>query len=147
MSQNDAEVLAELHAICQQHPQRQIQKYHPTRLPSRLWNYLVGKCLGERGCGPWNSLNKKELNRLVHILTNDDYLISGRAAFKDEFVTCGGVALSAVNASTLESKHVPHLYFAGEVLDIDGVTGGFNFQAAWTTAHTVATAIKRTSSS
>ena len=147
MSQNDAEVLAELHAICQQHPQRQIQNYHPTRLPSRLWNYLVGKCLGERGCGPWNSLNKKELNRLVHILTNDDYLISGRAAFKDEFVTCGGVALSAVNASTLESKHVPHLYFAGEVLDIDGVTGGFNFQAAWTTAHTVATAIKRTSSS
>lgn len=147
MSKNDEEVLAELHAIRQQNPQKQIQKCRPTYLPSRLWNYLVGKCLGERGNGPWNSLNKKELNRLVHILTNDNYLIRGRAAFKDEFVTCGGVALTAVNTSTLESKHVPRLFFAGEVLDIDGVTGGFNFQAAWTTAYTVAAAIKRVSCS
>ena len=71
----------------------------------------------------------------------DQYVIAGRAPFKDEFVTCGGVALEGVNAATLESKHVAGLYFAGEVLDIDGVTGGFNFQAAWTTAYTVARAI------
>jgi hypothetical protein len=74
-------------------------------------------------------------------LINDQYEIAGRAPFRDEFVTCGGIALSAVHAATLESRAVSRLYFAGEVLDIDGITGGFNFQAAWTTAYTVATAI------
>ncbi len=72
---------------------------------------------------------------------NDSYNIVGRAPFKDEFVTCGGISLSSIYPNTLESKHRPNLFFAGEVLDIDGVTGGFNFQAAWTTAHTVASAI------
>ena len=72
---------------------------------------------------------------------NDAYQIAGRAAFKDEFVTCGGVSLKAVSPKTLESRHVPRLFFAGEVLDIDGITGGFNFQAAWTTAYTVARSI------
>jgi hypothetical protein len=115
----------------------------PFDLPSRLWTYLVEKTLGQRGRSPWGSLNQKELNRLVNALCNDTYQTAGRAAFKDEFVTCGGIALSAVNPSTLESRHRPHLYFAGEVLDIDGITGGFNFQAAWTTAYTVATAISR----
>ncbi|MDE6012976.1 MAG: NAD(P)/FAD-dependent oxidoreductase [Prevotella sp.] len=90
---------------------------------------------------PWGSLNQKEQNRLVNVLINDTYQITGRAVFKDEFVTCGGISLSAVNPSTLESRLHPHLYFAGEVLDIDGITGGFNFQAAWTTAYTVAKAI------
>jgi predicted flavoprotein YhiN len=71
------------------------------------------------------------------------YNIAGRAPFKDEFVTCGGVSRSSVNPATLESKEKPHLYFAGEVLDIDGITGGFNFQAAWTTAYTVAQAIAK----
>ena len=84
---------------------------------------------------------QKELNRLTNNLINDTYQIAGRAPFKDEFVTCGGVSLSAVNPSTLESRTIPHLYFAGEVLDIDGVTGGFNFQAAWITAYAVAKAI------
>ena len=88
-------------------------------------------------------LNKKDVNRLANVLVNDAYQIAGRAAFKDEFVTCGGVSLKAVDSNTLESRHVPHLYFAGEVLDIDGITGGFNFQAAWTTAYTVASAIKK----
>ena len=68
-------------------------------------------------------------------------MIEGRSSFKEEFVTCGGVSLQSVNPSTLESKSKPGVYFAGEVLDIDGVTGGFNFQAAWTTAYTVASAI------
>ena len=67
--------------------------------------------------------------------------IAGRAPFKDEFVTCGGVSLTSVQPSTLESRHVPRLFFAGEVLDIDGITGGFNFQAAWTTAFVVAQGI------
>ena len=123
-------------------PQKQLKTIAPCGLPSRLWAYLAEKCLGERVNGRWGSLNKKELNRLANILSGgDSYQIAGRAPFKDEFVTCGGIALSAVNPSTLESRHVPHLFFAGEVLDIDGITGGFNFQAAWTTAYTVACAI------
>lgn len=134
------QTLTELRAA---NAQKLLTTVRPFDLPSRLWTYLVEKTLGQRGRSPWGSLNQKELNRLVNALCNDTYQTAGRAAFKDEFVTCGGIALSAVNPSTLESRHRPHLYFAGEVLDIDGITGGFNFQAAWTTAYTVATAISR----
>ena len=89
-------------------------------------------------------VDQKEQNRLANLLSGGDtYPIAGRAPFKDEFVTCGGIALTSVDPVTLESRRVPYLYFAGEVLDIDGVTGGFNFQAAWTTAYTVAQAIVR----
>lgn len=138
----DTEILTLLDELMIRNPQKQLKTIAPCGLPSRLWVYLVEKCLGERSNGRWGSLNKKELNRLANLLSGGDgYLIAGRAAFKDEFVTCGGIALSAVNPSTLESRCVPHLYFAGEVLDIDGITGGFNFQAAWTTAYTVARAI------
>jgi predicted flavoprotein YhiN len=97
--------------------------------------------LGQRATYRWQDLNKKEINRLTNLLINDTYQIVGRAAFKDEFVTCGGISLNTVNPQTLESKTHPGLFFAGEVLDIDGVTGGFNFQAAWTTAYAVASAI------
>ncbi len=136
--------MEELQAIIVRHPQKQITTIRPFDLPSRLWTYLAEKALCERASNRWQNLNKKELNRLVNILCNDGYQIAGRAAFKDEFVTCGGVSLSAVDPVTLESKDLRHVYFAGEVLDIDGVTGGFNFQAAWTTAYTVAQAISRT---
>ena len=141
---HDNEVLSALEEITIRHSQKQLQTISPCGLPSRLWSYLVEKCLGERSNGRWGSLNKKELNRLANILSGGDmYNIAGRAQFKDEFVTCGGVSLSSVNPATLESKEKPHLYFAGEVLDIDGITGGFNFQAAWTTAYTVAQAIAK----
>ena len=141
-NRRDTEVLAMLDEIIIRSPHKQLKTIAPCGLPSRLWTYLAEKCLGERVNGRWGSLNKKELNRLANILSGgDSYQIAGRAPFKDEFVTCGGIALSAVNPSTLESHHVPHLFFAGEVLDIDGITGGFNFQAAWTTAYTVACAI------
>lgn len=140
----DIEVMEELNDILIRHPQKQIQTITPFGLPSRLWTYLLQKCLGQRSNSRWGTLNQKELHRLANQLSGGDmYQIAGRAAFKDEFVTCGGIALSAVNPSTLESRHVPHLYFAGEVLDIDGITGGFNFQAAWTTAYTVAQAIAK----
>jgi predicted Rossmann fold flavoprotein len=143
-NRRDTEVMTMLDEIIICSPQKQLKTISPCGLPSRLWNYLAEKCLGERANGRWGSLNKKEMNRLVNLLSGgDSYQIAGRAAFKDEFVTCGGIALSAVNPSTLESRHVPHLFFAGEVLDIDGITGGFNFQAAWTTAYTVACAIHK----
>ena len=135
------EVQQELASFCRQYAQKQLPSMRPFELPQRLWTYLLEKSLQGRAHAPWGSLNQKELNRLCNILINDTYQIAGRAPFKDEFVTCGGIDLSAVNPATLESREHPHLYFAGEVLDIDGVTGGFNFQAAWTTAYAVATAI------
>ena len=140
----DIEVMDTLNDMLVRHPQKQLQTITPFGLPSRLWTYLIQKCLGQRSNSRWNALNHKELHRLANLLSGGDtYQIARRAPFKDEFVTCGGIALSAVNPSTLESRHVPHLYFAGEVLDIDGITGGFNFQAAWTTAYTVAQAITK----
>lgn len=135
------EVQQELLSFCRQYAQKQLTSMRPFDLPQRLWNYLTEKALAGRAHAPWGSLNQKELNRLTNSLINDTYQIAGRAPFKDEFVTCGGIDLASVNPSTLESREHPHLYFAGEVLDIDGVTGGFNFQAAWTTAYAVATAI------
>ena len=141
VSKTDMEVQQALNEITILHPQKQVTSIRPFSLPSRLWDYLSQKCLGARATCRWQDITTKERNRLINLLCNDGYQIAGRAAFKDEFVTCGGISLSAIQSSTLESRLRPHLYFAGEVLDIDGVTGGFNFQAAWSTAYTVAQAI------
>ena len=141
LSLSDQEIASLLYEQVATQPKKQLTTYNPFGLQQRLWAYLVEKALDIRSQIRWVELNKKDVNRLVNVLLNDTYQIAGRAPFKDEFVTCGGVSLKAVNSSTLESKHVPHLYFAGEVLDIDGITGGFNFQAAWTTAYTVALSI------
>ena len=141
LSQHDEEIKRQLLRLTIEGGRKQLASLHPEGIPTRLWNHLAEKALGQRTQSPWMSLNQKEINRLTNILANDTYQTADRAAFKDEFVTCGGIALTAVDAATLESRHVSRLYFAGEVLDIDGITGGFNFQAAWTTAHTVARAI------
>lgn len=116
------------------------------QLQNRLWQHLLHRSFGTDAefttkdgyALRYLDLSKKQINRLLETLTNDTYTINSRYKHKDEFVTCGGVSLSSVDKSTLESKHLPGLYFVGEVLDIDGVTGGFNFQACWTTAMTVA---------
>ena len=105
----------------------------PFNLSERLWRHLLGKCdlpADKR----WGELGKSAINKLVNILANDSYQITGKGTFKEEFVTCGGINLSDIDIKTMQSKVVKNLYFAGEVLDIDGVTGGYNFQAAWTTA-------------
>ena len=141
LSLSDQEIASLLYEQVATQPKKQLTTYNPFGLQQRLWAYLVLKALDTRSQIRWVELNKKDVNRLVNVLLNDTYQLAGRAPFKDEFVTCGGISLKAVNPATLESKHVPHLYFAGEVLDIDGVTGGFNFQAAWTTAYTVALSI------
>lgn len=102
-------------------------------LPKRLWEYLVEKSeipLDK----PWNELSKKKLNKLTQTITNDTYEMQGKTTFKEEFVTAGGVNLKEINFKTMESKKVSGLYFCGEVLNIDGITGGFNFQNAWSTA-------------
>lgn len=103
-------------------------------LPHRLWQYLVNRVgIGEED--RWAEISNKALNQLIQELTQGQYLIQGKGVFKEEFVTCGGVNLKEVNFKTMESRCCPGLYFAGEILDIDGVTGGFNFQSAWTTAY------------
>lgn len=127
-------------ALSKDSPQKQILNTHPSELPSRLWNYLISKC-GIREDARWAELGSKGMNRLVNTLINDEYQIRGKSRFKEEFVTCGGVALSNINLNTLESKNHPGLYFAGEVLDVDAITGGFNLQAAWSMGYTVARSI------
>ena len=139
---NEEEVRQELQALFALHPKKQLSSLRPFDLPARLWTYLLEKEEIDSSLTP-SSLARKTVNRLVNLLTADRYAIASRAPFKDEFVTCGGIALSSVNPTTLESKHRPGLFFAGELLDIDGITGGFNFQAAWTTAFTVAQAIAK----
>ncbi len=121
---------------------KHVQNAHPFDLSQRLWAYLSEKGLAAKAQCRWGELGKKDINRLTNVLCNDMYQISGRAPFKEEFVTCGGVSLKSIDPNTMESRVRKGLYFAGEVLDIDGVTGGFNFQAAWTTAYVAALSIK-----
>ena len=99
-----------------------------------MWGFLLEKV----GIDPdlvWHELSKKSRNKLINVLLNDVYEVKGKTTFKEEFVTCGGVKLSDIDMKTMQSKTCPGLYFAGEVLDIDGITGGFNFQSAWTTGY------------
>lgn len=127
-------------SLSKDNPQKQILNSHPSELPSRLWAYMITKA-GIREDTRWVELGSKGMNRLVNTLINDEYQIRGKSRFKEEFVTCGGVALSNINLNTLESKTHPGLYFAGEVLDVDAITGGFNLQAAWSMGYTVARSI------
>ncbi len=115
-------------------PQKIIANQRPHGLPDRLWKYLLQRAEVEAN-KKWQDLGKKGLHKLTRILTVDEYQVSGKTTFKEEFVTCGGVSLDSVNMQTLQSKVCSGIYFAGEVLDIDGITGGYNFQAAWTTAY------------
>ena len=120
---------------------RLIDNLHPFNLQSSLWQYLLTKAgMNGRKC---QDIGPRNINKLTELLTNDLYHINGRSHYKDEFVTCGGISTSSINPNTLESKHHPNLFFAGEVLDIDGITGGFNFQAAWTTGYVVAQSISK----
>jgi predicted Rossmann fold flavoprotein len=112
--------------------QKLIKNNNPLELPNRLWMYFLDRAdiNPDQVC---SELSKKQKNKLVHSLYYDIYQVRGKTTFKEEFVTCGGVSWDSIDAKTLRSKAMPGLYFAGEVLDIDGITGGFNFQAAWTT--------------
>ena len=112
------------------------------QLPKRLWQSLT-TASGIAPTQRWADLSKKNLNCLVRELVQGQYAVKGKGQFKEEFVTCGGVDLKQVNFKTMESRCCPGLYFAGEVLDIDGVTGGFNFQSAWTTSWIAGRAIAR----
>ena len=135
---NASIVSEELSDIVVRNGAKQLSNIRPYDLPTRLWNYLLQKN-GFPTEKRWNELGRKGLNKLVETLTNDIYQVDGKSNWKEEFVTCGGVALSSINMNTLESKHVSGLYFAGEVTDVDAVTGGFNLQAAWTMGYVAGT--------
>ncbi|MBQ5943351.1 MAG: aminoacetone oxidase family FAD-binding enzyme [Bacteroidales bacterium] len=119
-------------------PSKQLASVHP--VPSRLWKFLLDK-FSVNPETRWGQLAPSTVNRLAARLSADEYRITGKGRFREEFVTCGGVALPEVNPGTMECRKHPGLYFAGEVLDIDAITGGFNLQAAWTTGFLAARAI------
>ena len=138
---NEAEVTSIITEIAEQNQKKLVSSVWPERFNNRMWCYLIDAC-GLRQDMRWGELGKKGLNKMVALLTNHTLNIVGKNKYKEEFVTCGGVALSNVNSSTLESKKHPHLYFAGEILDVDAITGGFNLQAAWTMGYVVAEQFK-----
>lgn len=138
LNANENAVREQLQETASRNPQKQVSTTH--LLQARLWSHLLAKA-GLRPDIRWAELGSKGLNRLVAILTADSYLLSGKSKFREEFVTAGGVALSNINPNTLECKQHPGLYFAGEVLDIDAITGGFNLQAAWSTGYVCAQSI------
>lgn len=124
--------LRRLEEVRAAHPKRRVETSNPLDIPARLWDRLV-EAAGIGSEATWAGVSNEALRRLSLQATASEFDVSGKSMNKEEFVTCGGVALAEVNMATMESRRVPGLYFAGEVLDIDGVTGGFNFQAAWTT--------------
>lgn len=125
-------LVRELAAVREAHPRKQIAPWSPLPMPQRLWERLVTSA-GVAATAPWAQVGNLALGALAARLTAAEFQVVGKSLFKEEFVTCGGVRLREVDFRTMESRVCPGLHFAGEVLDVDGVTGGFNFQAAWTT--------------
>jgi len=126
-----------LKIIKEENSKKLVSKYAHFDLPKRLWENLV-KASGITEETKWADVNKKQLNTLAEQLTNAEFQVNGKSTFKEEFVTAGGIDLREVNFKTMESKVLPNLFFAGEILNIDAITGGFNFQNAWTGGFIVA---------
>ena len=134
LPQMNPEVLREqLMAVRSQLSRRLVATSCPVPIPRRLWERLIASVGIVQDETRWADVSNKTLNQLIQELTQGQYIISGKGIFKEEFVTCGGIKLNEVDFKTMESRQCPGLYLAGEILDIDGVTGGFNFQSAWTT--------------
>jgi predicted Rossmann fold flavoprotein len=129
---NEAEVTSAIDDAMPDIRKKKVANACPFELPKKFWAFLLARAEVPADA-VWLDLGKKAKNKLVNTLLNDVYEVRGKTTFKEEFVTCGGVVLGEVDFATMQSRAVPGLYFAGEVLDVDGVTGGFNFQAAWTT--------------
>ncbi|MBV9987608.1 MAG: NAD(P)/FAD-dependent oxidoreductase [Chitinophagaceae bacterium] len=123
-----------------EHGGQNIHTRNPFGLPARLWQWL----LEDAGINPgqkWSGLASKDQNRLIRNLTAQEFPVSGKTTFKEEFVTCGGIKLAEIEPNTMESRIRPGIFFAGEIMDVDGITGGFNFQHAWTSGWIAAKAI------
>ncbi len=132
-------LLKTLSAVREQNARKQITTFSPIAMPQRLWERFV-IAAGIPATTPWAHVSNPSLQALCGQLTAAEFKVDGKSMFKDEFVTCGGVKLSEVDFKTMESRKCAGLHFAGEVLDVDGVTGGFNFQNAWTTGYLAGTA-------
>lgn len=134
------EVISILQEIKQNHPRKMLQNTTFFNLPKRLWNRLLEK----GGVNPnelWSEISKAQIRNLAQTLTCSRFKIEGKSTFKEEFVTAGGVSLSEINFKTFESKLFKDLYLAGEIIDVDAITGGFNFQNAWTGGYLISEAI------
>ncbi|HCY45821.1 MAG TPA: aminoacetone oxidase family FAD-binding enzyme [Flavobacteriales bacterium] len=136
------DVLSEMLMDVQRSSTKNIYNHNTFDFPKRFWNYLLSaaKVPEDR---IWPELRKAEKSSLISSLKRMEYQVNGKSTFKEEFVTAGGVSLKEVNFKTMESKKASGLYFAGEVINIDGYTGGYNFQAAWTTSYLAASAISK----
>lgn len=132
--QTEESLRQELQTFRQAHPKKIVNSNPLFGLPQRLWQGLTQLAEVPEEVR-WAELPAKNTNKLVEALLRMPVAVNGKTTFKEEFVTCGGIDLKEVNMKTMESRLQPGLYFAGEVLDIDGITGGFNFQAAWTTGY------------
>ena len=129
---NDASLRDEFHSRRNAHPNRRVANWPINGLPTRLWEALVANS-DISPTTTWTTLSRAGSNSLIRHLRATELRVNGKSLNKEEFVTCGGVRLREIDFKTMESRITPGLYFAGEVLDIDGITGGFNFQAAWAT--------------
>ena len=137
---NEQSLKERLQQVRFEHAAQKIVNRNPFGLPIRLWQYLLQQT-GINEHIRWADLPAKEQNKLIKTCCAQEFVVNGKTTFKEEFVTAGGVDLNEVDYNSMQSKIAPNLYFAGEVLNIDGVTGGFNFQSAWTTAYIAAKAI------
>ncbi len=138
----EEEIRERLGSLRNDHPRKRMAGIAPDGIPSRLWTYLLEKS-GFREEQTWSELGSKGLNKLTERLFRDSYALSGKCRFKEEFVTCGGIDLHGIDPATLSCRKEPALCFAGEVLDIDAITGGFNLQAAWTTGYVAALGLSK----
>lgn len=138
--QNEQELRAAWQSYRDDFARQKIDTKNPFGLPGRLWSYL----LSVSDINPetrWAEIPAKEQNKLIKNLTAHEFAVKGKTTFKEEFVTCGGIKLSEIDPNTMQSKLQPGLFFAGEVMDVDGITGGFNFQNAWTSGFLAGSAI------
>jgi predicted Rossmann fold flavoprotein len=140
--------LEQLKELKQEHSKKIVSKKSPFDFPNRLWESITiasgistSTALGETTEQKWADISKKQLTDLANQLTNAEFQVNGKSTFKEEFVTAGGIDLKEINFKTMESKLFPNLYFAGEIVNIDAITGGFNFQNAWTSGFIVSNSI------
>lgn len=140
---NEQSLQQEFSMLRQKLSSQKISSKNVFGLPNRLWEYLLNLSNIDVAMR-WADLPAKNANALIKNLCNQTFAVKGKTTFKEEFVTCGGIKLNEVDVNTMQSKKTPNLFFAGEILDIDGITGGFNFQNAWTTGWIAAKAIAET---
>lgn len=134
-------VLEKIRTVRNEIGAQKIVNRNPFNLPQRLWEYLLKQCDIDQN-SRWADVTAKQQNQLAKVLCSQQFIVKGKTTFKEEFVTAGGVSLKEVSPQSMESKIIPNLFFAGEILNVDGITGGFNFQNAWTSGWLAAKEIK-----